>query len=121
MGGGIRNTLRDDPFASLRTITKVLGISPETVWLHLLQIGQVMNALHWVPHTLTDDPKLIRVEKCRTMLAERRVQKHNQWHNIVTGDEIGFILNTFWIACGSFLLALPRIIRIRQLRWRNIC
>jgi hypothetical protein len=65
----------------------MLGISPETVQLHLLRIGYVLIVLHWVPHILRDDLKLIRVEVCQPMLAVLREQKHNQWHTIVTGDE----------------------------------
>jgi hypothetical protein len=74
----------------LRTIAEMLETSLENVRLHLLQIGHVLKALHWIPHILRDDLKLIRVEMCQTMLAALRVQEHNQSQNIVTGDESWF-------------------------------
>jgi hypothetical protein len=37
-----------------------------------------------------DDLKFIRVEMCQKMLAALQVQGHDQWHNIVTGDESWF-------------------------------
>jgi hypothetical protein len=61
-----------------------------------------MKALHWIPHILTDDLKLIRVEMCQTMLAALRVQEHDQWLNIVTGDENWFyfeyVRDLLWIS-----------------------
>jgi hypothetical protein len=86
MGIFDRTILRDNPFAPLHAIAEMLRISPETVWFHLLRTGFVLKALHWVPHILTDDMKLIRAEMCQTMLAALRVQEHNQWHDIVTVD-----------------------------------
>jgi hypothetical protein len=47
----------------------MLGISPETVRLHLLRIGYTLTALHWVSHILMDDLKPIRVEMRQKMLA----------------------------------------------------
>jgi hypothetical protein len=88
--GYIRNILRDNPFAPFRTVAEMLAVSPETVRLHLLRIGYVLRILHWVPHILTDDLKLVRVEMCPMMLAALRVQEQNQWYNIVTGDESRF-------------------------------
>jgi hypothetical protein len=75
---------------SLRTVAEMLGISPESVRLHLLRIGHVVKALHWIPHILTDNLKHIRVEMCQAMLAALRVQEQNQWHDIVTGTESWF-------------------------------
>jgi hypothetical protein len=82
--------LRDNPFVLLCTIGEMQRISPETVRLHLLRIGDVLKAFHWVPHILTDDPKLIHIAMCQTMLVALRVQEHNQWHNSVTGEESRF-------------------------------
>jgi transposase len=53
----IQEIIRDHPFPSLRMIAEMLGISPETVRLLLLRIGYVLKALHWIPHTLTEDLK----------------------------------------------------------------
>jgi hypothetical protein len=64
--------------ASLRAIAEMLRISAETFRLHLLRIGYVPKALHWVSHVLTDDLKLVRIEMCQAMLAALPVQQHNQ-------------------------------------------
>jgi hypothetical protein len=81
---------------------EMLGISPETVQLHLLRIGYILKALHWVPHILTDNLKRIRFEMCQTMLSATRVQDHNQWNNTVTGDESWFyfeyLRDCLWIS-----------------------
>jgi ribosomal protein L20 len=74
----------------LRTIAEMLGISRETVSLHLLRVGYVLKAVHWVLHILMDGLKLVGVEICQTMLAALRVQEQNQWHNIATSDESWF-------------------------------
>jgi hypothetical protein len=78
--GDIRNILRDNPFALLRTIVEMLGMSPETDRLHLLRIGYVLKALHSVRHILMDNRKPLRVEERQTVMAALRVQEHNQWH-----------------------------------------
>jgi hypothetical protein len=116
----IRSILRDNPFASLRMIAEMLGIPPETVRFHLLRIGYVLKALHWVPHIPTDDLKLIRVEMCQTMLAALRAQEHNHWYNIVTGESwfcFEYVRDRLWISS----LDSTRIVRLGQLRRRNIC
>jgi hypothetical protein len=74
---GIFKIFSENPFVSYRRIGEKLGISPETVRLYLWRIGYVLKALHWAPHILTDDLKLIRVKMCQTMLAALRVQEHN--------------------------------------------
>jgi hypothetical protein len=85
----------------------MLGISPETVRLRLLRIGYVLKALHSVPQILTDDLTL-RVEMCQTMLAALQLKEHNQWHNIVTGDDnwsyFEYVRDRLWI---SFLDNTP--------------
>jgi hypothetical protein len=99
----------------------MLGISPETVTLHLLRIGRVLKAVHWVPHILTDGLTLIRLEMCQTMLAALRVPESNQWHNILVGDENCFyfecVQDRLWISC----LDNPPDSRLGQLRRRNKC
>jgi hypothetical protein len=98
----IRNILRDNPFASLRPIAEMLGISLETVRLYLLRIGYVLKALHWGLHIVTDNLKRIRVDMCQTMLAALRVQEYNQWHSSVPGDETWFhfeyVRDRLWIS-----------------------
>jgi hypothetical protein len=80
----------------------MLGISPETVRLHLLRIGSVLKTLYWVSHILIDDLKLIPVKMCQTMLTALRVHQLNQWHSTVTGDESWFyseyIRDRLWVS-----------------------
>jgi DNA-binding CsgD family transcriptional regulator len=45
----ILDIIRDHPFASLRMIAEMLGLSPETFRFHLLRIGDVLKALHRLP------------------------------------------------------------------------
>jgi hypothetical protein len=81
----ICDILRDNPFASLRTIAEMLGICPETVRLHLLRIGYVLKALHWVPYILTEDLTFIDLKMCQTMLAAlRRRNIYRQCSGILT-------------------------------------
>jgi hypothetical protein len=97
-----------------------MGISSETVLFHFSRIGDVLKALHWVTHILANDLKFIRLEMCQAMLAALRMQEHNQWHDIGTGDESSFsfecVRDRLWISC----LDNTPDYKNRQLRWRNI-
>jgi hypothetical protein len=98
----IQEIIRDHPFASLRMIAEMLGLSSETVRLHLLRIGSVLKALHRISHTLTEDLKRVRVQMCSAMLTALQVQEHDQWHNVITGDESWFyfeyVPDRLWIS-----------------------
>ena len=74
----IRDIIRDHRFASLRIIAEMLCLSPETIRLHLLRIGYVLKALHWIPHIFTEDLKWVRVDMCSAMLTALQIQEHNQ-------------------------------------------
>jgi hypothetical protein len=76
------------------------GISPETVRLHFLRIGDV-KALDWILHVLTDDLKRTRGDLCQIMLAALPVQEQNQRHHIFAATRVGFILNTLGMAYES--------------------
>jgi transposase len=86
----IRSILRDEPNASLRTIAERLAISPETVRTHLSRIGYTLKALRWIPHTLTSDLKQVRLTMCLELLPKLRAHAHNNWRELVTGDESWF-------------------------------
>jgi hypothetical protein len=74
----------------LRTIAEMLGISAETVRRHWSRNCYVLNTVRWTSHNLTDHPKRVRVDTFSTLFDALRIQEHNQWHNIVTGDESWF-------------------------------
>jgi transposase len=86
----IRSILRDKPNASLRTIPETVRISPETVRTHLSRIGYTLKALRWIPHALTSDLKYIRLMICLQLLPKPRAHAHNNWRELVTGDERWF-------------------------------
>jgi hypothetical protein len=57
VGTAVRSILRDEPNASLTKIVETLGISPETVRIHLSRIAYTFTALRWTPNALTSDLK----------------------------------------------------------------
>jgi hypothetical protein len=61
--------LRRSSFSSVQIIADSLGIPASPVYFHLVEkIGFKKYLLRWVPHLLTDEPRLKRVELARQLL-----------------------------------------------------
>jgi hypothetical protein len=83
----IRSIPQDEPSTSLRTIAETLAISRETVRPHMARIGYTVKASRWIPHTLTTELKRTRVTMCLHPFPKLGIHAHNNWHDLVTGDE----------------------------------
>jgi hypothetical protein len=79
--------LRNDPNASLRTISVTLSISPRTVRTHMSQIGDTLKGLRWIPQALTSELKHVRFDLCLQLLPKLRAHMHDNWRHLVMGDE----------------------------------
>jgi hypothetical protein len=83
----ILSVLRRSPFSSVRTIADSLDIPASPVYFHLVEkIGFKSSALRWVPHLLTDELWLKRVELVRESLERLEDQRIVGFSDIVTGD-----------------------------------
>jgi hypothetical protein len=79
--------LKADSFASLQTIAKASAISLDRLRAHLSRIGHVLETLHRVSDSLTDDVRWVRVDMCFDLLAILTIVESDKWHEIVTDDE----------------------------------
>ena len=88
----ILSILHQDPYASARMIAKKLRISPSTVTSHLTNNLRMKNVfLRWVPHHLTTQQKLKRVEMAKSMLKFLQKAEKQNFNFIISGDESWFV------------------------------
>jgi hypothetical protein len=98
--------LEDNPFASVRQLSRLTHLSSTTVYRRLTQLlGFVVRRLRWMPHALSDAQKGERVNLSQRLLRMLEVQRDRAWHDIVTLDESWFYLSTdyefVWLSLPS--------------------
>jgi hypothetical protein len=80
------------PFSSVRTIAGSLGIPVSAVYFHWVEkIGFKSSLLRCVPHLLTDELRLKRVELARYSLELLEDQRIVEFSDIMTEDESRFL------------------------------
>ena len=87
----VRKIIEDDPHSTYQQIEAILGISftpINSIIHHYLNLRKVGGG--WVPHTLTDDKKQIRVQFCRHSLKRFEEGRSRRVFDIITGDESCF-------------------------------
>ena len=90
----IRSILEDMPYASARYISEELNLNRSVVTRILkIQLGLQKRHLRWVPHNLTDEQKVKRVELSKSMLKTLSSLSENQRAAVITGDESWFYLS----------------------------
>jgi hypothetical protein len=57
-------------------------------------LGFVVKHLHWVPHSLTEAPWQIRIDRSIELLRRLESAQANEWQSIMTLDESWFYLWT---------------------------
>jgi len=106
--------LQKEPYSSVRTLSESLRYPPTTVYRHLTDALQ-MKSRHfkWVPHLLTQELREKRSAECRALLDILKLQRENDFRDIVTGDESWIFLDSkpksVWLASDA---ALP--VRVSQ-------
>lgn len=87
--------LSEQPFASIRQLSRLTHLPPTTVYRRLTQsLGFHVRHLRWIPHRLSHSQKSDRVELSRQLLSMLEIQQVRSWHDIVTLDESWFYLCT---------------------------
>ena len=87
----VRKIIEDDPNSTYQQIEAILGISSMAInsIIHdYLNLRKVFA--RWVPHTLTDDQKQLRVQFCRHSLKRFEEGRSRRVFDIITGDESCF-------------------------------
>jgi hypothetical protein len=77
--------LEDNPFASVRQLSRLTHLPLTTVYRRLTQsLGFVVRHLRWVPHALSDAQNGERVNLSRRLLRMRmlEVQRDRAWHDM---------------------------------------
>jgi hypothetical protein len=109
----IFEALNEFPFHSVRTLASSLKRPRATIHQHLLRAGFELKHLKWVPHTLSEEQKRLRIEYAGELLDMLRAARHNSWNYFVTGDESWFYLETshetIWLQHGD-----PRPVREKK-------
>jgi hypothetical protein len=96
----ISAALEDNPFASVRQLSRLTHLPSTTVDRRLTQsLGFVAHHLRWVPHALSDAQKGERVNLSRRLLRMLEVRRDRAWHDIVTLDGSWFYLSMDY-ECG---------------------
>ena len=91
-----------------------VGYSHDTVWRHLVAMGHRFLVNTWVPHTLSEENRTVRVRICNELL---RMHKTNDFlHQLITVDEIWIYwnnvghggLNRSWTGRGDVPAQVPK-------------
>jgi hypothetical protein len=84
----ITAVLAEQPFSSLKNISRVAHIPSSTVHSPLRQaLGFTMRHLEWAPNILSERQKRKRVEISKAFLPTLGLQAAKPWHEIVKLDE----------------------------------
>ena len=86
----ICDQLEQMPFHSVRTLSTTLKIPKSTIHDHLRKMGFVVKHLRFVPHTLSYEQKLQRIDKSKQLLEIIQQARHQSWKFFLTGDESWF-------------------------------
>lgn len=87
--------LKRNPEMSIRKISSDTGIAPSTVyWILTERMGYVCKSLTKIPHELTNEMKLKRVQCCELMLECLKSIKLHHFRFFSTGDESFFFYYT---------------------------
>ncbi|CAF1403876.1 unnamed protein product [Rotaria sp. Silwood1] len=87
----VRTIIEGDPHSTYQQIETILGISSTAInsiihdYLNLRKV-----CARWVPHTLTDDQKQLRVQFCGHSLKRFEEGQSRRVFDIITGDEAWF-------------------------------
>ena len=75
-------------YQQIETILGISSIPINSIIHDYLSLSKV--CARWVPHTLTDDQKQLRLQFCRHSLNEFEERRSRRVFDIITGDESCF-------------------------------
>lgn len=91
----IQKIIDENPMISCHQISRDTEIPYSTVHYTLVHhLKYKCRRLHWIPHSLSEQNKLQRVECCNQILKILQHQKMINWRYIITGDESWFFYHT---------------------------
>ncbi|XP_062593106.1 histone-lysine N-methyltransferase SETMAR-like [Saccostrea cucullata] len=84
----VKEIIESDGRYTIRDIAKAVGISRvHFILKRILKVRKI--SARWIPHTLTDDQKKVRIQTAKRLLKMFPNFNQRQFANIVTGDETG--------------------------------
>jgi histone-lysine N-methyltransferase SETMAR len=86
----ILSHIEENPNASVRSMSDVLGIPVTTVYRILTRLHFQYFKCKWVPHRLSDEQKCQRVERSKELLEKLGPMSDRQLANVITEDESWF-------------------------------
>jgi hypothetical protein len=82
-----------EPFHSAYSLAEILSVSHTTILNHLRDaLGMKHFHLKWIPHPLTEQLRVTRIQKCHELLQLLEAMEASKSRNILTGDESWFTL-----------------------------
>lgn len=84
-GDDLEELLRENPAQTQEELAEQLGVDRSTVARRLHEMGKILKLGKWVPHELSENSIIRRLNTCVSLLSRQR-KKDFLW-KIVTGDE----------------------------------
>jgi histone-lysine N-methyltransferase SETMAR len=81
----LKVAVENDPRTTVRQLAATFNVSNQTISKHLNTIGKKKKLDKWVPHDLTEDQKLRRMEACIQHLQKNKIEPFI--NRIITCDE----------------------------------
>jgi hypothetical protein len=89
----ILTCLEKQLFHAAYSLAEILNVSHVTILSHLRDApGMRLFHLRWIPHQLTEQLRITRMQKCQELLQLPETMEASKFHNIPTGDESWFTL-----------------------------
>jgi len=83
----VRNFIKHEPKSSVRYMEMELNIPKSTIYRILTEhLGLQKVCARFVPHKLTDDQKMLRIQHSKDIIKEAK-KNQNFLYSIITGDE----------------------------------
>lgn len=81
----LKRVVESNPRQTVREIAGTLEVSKSSISRHLQQIEKVKKLDQWIPHELTENQKILRLETCSSLLLRNKIESFLD--RIVTCDE----------------------------------
>jgi histone-lysine N-methyltransferase SETMAR len=110
----VGDVVQKNPYLSLRKIADLVDSNKDSVRNILINVFDYKKRYcKWVPHTLTQYQKQVRVSVARKMLDTLKHAEISKFHNVLTGDESLFLysypFDSYWGKKGEPPLTIPKI------------
>jgi histone-lysine N-methyltransferase SETMAR len=110
----VAEVVAQNPYLSLRKIADVFDSNKDTVRNILINVFYYKKRYcKWVPHTLRQSQKEMRISVASKMLSILRNSEKDSFKNVLTGDESWFLysypFDSYWGKGGESPITVPKV------------